>query len=155
MNVLDAAYNVVHDYPGGATSLAPRLPKRADVLSHEVAGHGTAKFGLKDAVKVTELTGDLRILHAFALQCGQMCVPLPTDASSSQDEVLQALGQASKEFADLCTEVCRDMGDMVISDNERVRIEREAGELVAMLHELLGLIRANNQSGKPAHERVA
>lgn len=153
MSVLDAAYNVVHDHPGGACALAPRLGKRADVLSHEVKAHGSAKFGLVDAVKVTELTGDLRILQAFATQCGQVCVPLPDGFVASGNQVLEALGKTSKEFADLCTEVCADMADGSISDNELARIERESGELIAMLHSLGQAIRANNLSVKPAFVR--
>ena len=77
MNVIDAAYGVVHDYPGGSDSLAPRLGKASVTLSHEVARVGTAKLGLDTAVKVSVLTGDFRILDAFALQCGRMVLPLP------------------------------------------------------------------------------
>lgn len=152
MSVLDAAYNVVHDHPGGASALAPRLGKRSDVLSHEVKAYGSAKLGLVDAVKVTELTGDLRILHAFAVQCGQVCVPLPDGLSAVVDgqQVLVALGKASHEFAQLCAEVCAGLADGTISDNELARIDRESGQLVAMLHVLSGSIRANNLAAKPA-----
>lgn len=59
MNPLDAAYNLVRDYPGGASSLAPRLDKNPSVLSHEVTATGSAKLGLLTAIKITELSGDL------------------------------------------------------------------------------------------------
>ena len=47
---MDAAFNVVHDYPGGAAALSERLGKGRPALSHEVKGDGSAKLGLKDAV---------------------------------------------------------------------------------------------------------
>lgn len=34
MNLADAAYNTVHDYPGGASSLAPRLGMSSHMLSN-------------------------------------------------------------------------------------------------------------------------
>lgn len=153
MNVLDAAYHVVHDYPGGADSLAPRLNKAGGVLSAEVRGRPGAKFGLATAVQVTQLSGDLRILHAFAADCGQMCVPLPESVCLHEDDVLRALGEASREFADLCREVCGDMADGAISDNELDRIDRARGELMARLHRLGEAIRARNLASKPAFAR--
>ena len=57
MNLLDAAYHVVHDYPGGAQSLAPRMFKSATTLSHEVAADGTAKLGLLETVWIPMLMG--------------------------------------------------------------------------------------------------
>lgn len=153
MNVIDAAYHVVRDYPGGADSLAPRLSKAGGVLSAEVARRGTAKFGLETAVQVTQLSGDLRILHAFALECGQMCIPLPEAVSLEGNDVLQALGEASQEFADLCREVCSDMADGVISDNDQARIDRARGKLLAKLHQLGAAIRARNLAAKPAFAR--
>lgn len=90
---------------------------------------GTAKFGLEAAVKIPQLTGDLRILFAFAESVGQMCVPLSSQVDTS-DDVLLALGEASREFADLCREVCSDMADGEINDNELGRIETAQGNPV-------------------------
>lgn len=146
--VMDSAYHVVHDYPGGAESLAPRLKKRGDQLSHEVAERGSAKFGLRDAVRITDLTGDMRILASWALHTRHMLVPLP-HSEAGGSEVLQALGGASKEFADLCQAVCKGMADGRVSDNELDRVQREAGELQAMLLQLIDALRANNLAAKP------
>lgn len=153
MSPLDAAYNVVHGYPGGSESLGPRLGKSGSTLSAELTRRGSSKFGLETAVMVTQLTGDLRILHAFAESAGQMCVPLPGQIDTS-DDVLQALGEASREFADLCREVCTDMSDGEITDNELDRIETARGALVAGLHHLGEAIRARNLAAKPAFVRI-
>lgn len=148
MNVLDAAYNVVHDQPGGASPLSVRLGKGQHVLGAELAGRGTAKLGLVDSVKITQMTGDLRILFAFAEECGQLCVPLPQVVEVEADDVLRALAEASHEFAELCGEVCKSMADGQISDNELDRIERERSELMAGLHCLGERLRARNLASK-------
>lgn len=152
MSPLDAAYHVVHDYPGGADSLAPRINKSGSTLSGELTRRGSAKLGLETAVRITELTGDLRILHAFAESVGQMCVPLPGQINVCGD-VLQALGEASREFAELCREVCAGMADGEINDNELGRIETARGELMAGLHHLGKAIRSRNLASKPAFVR--
>ena len=64
MNVLDAAYHLVRAYPGGAQSLAPRMSKNPNTLNHEVAGDGTAKFGLVDAVAATQLSKNFVIWYS-------------------------------------------------------------------------------------------
>ena len=136
MHLRDVAYNVVQDYPGGAASLAPRIGKNATTLCHELNGTGVAKLGLLDAEKITHLAGDMRILEAFATNCGQMLVPLPESVSVADDDCMLRLGDTAREFGDLCKEVAGDLADGRINDNELARIDRECGELIASLHAL-------------------
>lgn len=151
MDLRDVAANVVHDYPGGAPSLAPRIGKNATTLAHEVHGTGAAKLGLLDAEKITLRTGDMRILEAFALNCGQMLVPLHQGDATGDDCMLK-LAATAREFGDLCTEVAADLADGVISDNELARIDRECGELMASLRTLREALARRNQAGKPTTE---
>lgn len=152
--ILDAAYHVVHDYPGGSVSLAPRLNKSPTTLSHEVTATGTAKLGLLDAVKITAFSGDLRILQAWAVEAGQMLVALPVMADQS-DECLAMVSSTAKEFSDLLAAAAEGLADGAVSDNEVDRIEREAAELFSAVHALLKAMRDRNQAGKPLHERRA
>lgn len=154
MNLLDAAYNTVHDYPGGSQSLAPRMGKSATSLSHEVTCTGTAKLGLLDAAKITMLTGDLRILQAFAANQGQMLVPLPHLEAMSDDSMLR-LADAAREFGEMCTAVASTLADGVITDNELERIDRESGELIASVHALRESLAARNRAAKPEFIRAA
>lgn len=148
MSLIDAAFNVVHDYPGGAMSLGPRVGKSTTTLSAEVAGSGSAKFGLVDALKVTQLTGDLRILQAFALACGQMLVPLPNDYVVSDDaSTLALLARMSKEFGDVVVQVAVNLNDGVVTDNGLRKVVREAGELIAVVHAVCVSMQARNASG--------
>lgn len=155
MNLRDAAYNVVHDYLGGSESLAPRVGKNATTLSHEVNGTGGAKLGLDTAEKITQLSGDLRILQAFAANCGQMVLPLPVLDQVQADDCMKTLATTAHNFGALCTEVAGDLADGQISDNELARIDRESGLLIASLHSMRKALAQRNQDGKPAHERVA
>jgi hypothetical protein len=152
MDIRDVAANVVHDYPGGAPSLAPRIGKNATTLAHELNGTGAAKIGLLDAEKITLRTGDMRILEAFALNCGQMLVPLPAAFDADADDCMVRLATTAREFGDLCTEVAADLADGSISDNELARIDRECGELMASLRPLREALARRNQAGKPTTE---
>lgn len=148
----DVAYNVVHDYPGGAESLGHRIGKSGTTLSHEVNGTGTAKFGLLDAEKVTQRTGDLRILVAFAGNFGQILVPLP-DVLLPSDDCLLRLSDSAREFGELCGEVARDLSDGVISDNEMARIDKDCGQLIASVYALRESLAARNALAKAARSK--
>lgn len=149
MDLRDVAFLLGRQYPGGVRSLAPRIAKNATTLSHELNGTGGAKLGLLDAEAMTLLTGDLRILQAFALNCGQMLVPLPS-VGDGVDDCMHRLASMAKEFGELCTEVATDMVDNVITDNELARIDRECGELMASIHILRESLARRNRESKPA-----
>lgn len=151
MSLLDAAYNVVHDYPGGAQSLAPRIGKSASTLSHEVAGDGTAKLGLMDAQKITQRSGDLRILQTFAANCGQMLVPLPAELDGRADDCMLRLADSVIAFGDLCREVGGDLADGKVSDNELLQIDQNCGALIARVHVLRESLQRRNLADKPGH----
>lgn len=149
MSLRDAAFNTVHDYPGGSVSLAPRLGKSPTSLSHELTGTGTAKLGLLDAEKIILLTGDLRILEAMATDCGQMLVPLPAATILMDDDCMLRLADTAREFGELCKEVGGDLADGKISDNELKRFEKERSELIASLHALSESLARRNAESKP------
>lgn len=143
MNILDAAYNLVARYPGGAGSLAPRMGKGVSTLSHECTASGTAKLGLLDAVKMTDFANDDAILMAWALHRNRMLVPLPVNPSGHEG-CMAKLADAAKEFGDFITEVSGDLADGKITDNELARIDKESGELIAALYELRKDLAAKN-----------
>ena len=155
MNLLDAAYALVHEYPGGSESLAPRVGKNATTLSHEVLGTGAAKLGLLTAETMTIFSGDLRILQEFAANCEQMVVPLPKLDPGQSDDCMLRLAATAHEFGKLCTEVAGDLVDGQISDNELARIDRECGRLIASVHSMRKALAQRNQAGKPLSERTA
>lgn len=156
MDVMKAAFNVAHDYRGGAHQLALDIGENPNTFSHALTETGGAKLGLKTAVKMSlRAPRDLRILQAFAAECGQMVTPLPEALDLLGGDCMRALADTSKEFNDLVQEVCRSLADDgKINANELQRIDREGGELVAQLHRLLAMVRASHlasQAGDAPH----
>lgn len=145
---MDAAYSLVRDYPGGSESLAPRVGKSPTTLSHEVSRTGHAKFGLETAVDITVLSGDLRILRAFATTCGQMLLPLPL-ASMSHLECIRRLGVVLATAGCVVRETTEGMADGAITGNERERIRRACAELVSGTSALLAAVDALHAAGQP------
>ncbi len=131
-----------------AYHLMARLP--ANVQFDDLVQNGM--LGLLDAEKITLRTGDMRILEAFALNCGHMLIQLPTDLGDNADDCMARLAATAREFGDLCTEVSADLADGSISDNELARIDRECGELMASLRPLREALARRNQQGKPTTE---
>ena len=146
--VLDAAHHLVQAYPGGAEALAPRMNKNATTLRHEVNRTGQAKLGLADAVSLSVLTGDLRILSAFASELGCMVTPLP--ASLGGDETaMHRVALLAKEFGEVVATVTEATADGRISANELANIERNWEELMAAGQALVGHLRAKHEAGRP------
>ena len=150
MNVQTAAFNLVHDYPGGATALAPLLGKSASTLSHEVdPNYPTAKLGLADALKLTMLSKDRSVLNAFAMACHCMVVPLPACSDNDDDDTFRSVTRVAREFAELISEVSEVTADGAVSDNELRRVDSEATELVAAIQAVLTTLRLRNERSRP------
>ncbi len=86
-----------------------------------------------------------------------MCVPLPQGLEGSADECMVKLAGMSKEFGEVCQEICGSLGnDGKITDNELAKIERESGELIRAINAVLTAVRARNQllhQSAPSAER--
>lgn len=145
-HMLDAAFALVRAYPGGAVSLAPRIGKAHGTLSGEVAGRPGYKLGLDDAVAISQLSGDLRILNAFAAELGCLVLHVP-DGQAAGEDVMQRVGAAAKEFGEFLSEVTTDASDGDISLNDMKRIEKEWGDLLAVGQGLLTHLRAMHVAG--------
>lgn len=161
MNVRDAAYHLVHDYPGGADALGPRLGKRGSSLSAEVSmhpvtnadGRPTAKLGVADAMKAMHMSGDHRLLHAMSAELGYLNVPLPPMPGDEDDAdgaaAAQRMGELAREFAEVMGAAVTTMADGRVSDNELARVEAEWGQLVARGQQLLELFVRINAAQRP------
>jgi len=127
--VTDAAYRLVHEYPGGAQSLAPRIgiasPRVLDNKVNPNSAHH--KLTLDEAVAATDMSGDLRVLQAWAAHCGQLLVPV-FDGLASDEALL-----------DTYTTLIRELGEFsgvfhdAIADGEITR--REFDLMKAELHD--------------------
>jgi hypothetical protein len=149
MNVDDAAHAVVHDYPGGSESLGPRAGIGAAVLRSKVNPNaGTHHLTLKEAVRITGLTGDMRILQAFAQECGHILLAAPggDDRHASDMAVLELVAAVGGSQGDLFGSIHRALADGELTTAELAAI-KDCGQaamarIAALLQRLGGMVEA-------------
>lgn len=147
MNVDDAAHAVVHDYPGGTPALAPRLGMSAAVLRNKVNTHcDTHHLTLHEAVRITSLTDDPRILHAFAQETGRVALDAPTgdDEHASDMAVLEMVVAVMAGQGDLGGTIHRALADGDLTQFEFAQIEDVANafqrKIAALMRRLQGMV---------------
>lgn len=155
MNLKDAIYQAVRDYPGGAEALAPRLGGKLAASSlrkmadpnQETHGWSLRRFDMLIAV------ADKRPLEALCQQHGGMFLPLGEQIDGAPAPLLKRLHKLASEFSDLPRAIEAALKrDGQISDNELKRIEREGAELVSAVAAVLGMARQIHDSRKALGE---
>lgn len=149
MNVDDAAHAVVQDYPGGGESLGPRVGIGAAVLRSKVNPNTTTHhLNLKEAVRITALTGDLRILQAFAQECGHIVLAAPSgdDQHASDMAVLEMVAAVGGSQGDLFGAIHRALADGELTPVELSAIcdcgQAAMARIAALLQRLGGMVEA-------------
>ncbi|MCC9597763.1 MULTISPECIES: phage regulatory CII family protein [unclassified Rubrivivax] len=151
MSIDQAAYDTVHSADGGAKVVAGKMSIGHQVLLNKVGLNNTTHhLTLQEAVRLMQVTGDLRILHAMAESFDGLFIPVPRPATEGAPNLVGDLARMSAEFGELMHEVAEDLADGVISDNEMVRVEKEANGLRVALSTLLKDLRRLNESNRPA-----
>ena len=144
MNLLDAFFNTVHDYPGGAESLAPRMGMSPAILRNKADQNKEHnKPLLVDADKIMSITGDYRILDALAANHGRVCVEIPADADASDMAVLEVVTKVWQSNGDVGSAVHKTLEDGKVEKHElakvRTAIYRQQKALNEMLMRLEGM----------------
>lgn len=153
MNPTLAAFHLVRDYPNGAVALGPMMGKNSATLSHEVSpNYPSAKLGLEDAVRLTLITGDMRIANAFAAEVNCMLLPLPNQAAAPTS--FTVLAKMAQEFAELVARVT-DASTDGRTQNEARAVEREAGELIACVQATVQHVNALASATQRAGQAVS
>lgn len=136
-SVEEAAYRVGHDFPGKVPALAKVLAKNPGTLGNQLNPNAeTHSLTLVTAVAMTLVSGDPRILEAFAGACGYGVFRLPEGVSSDEallDLVLESQQEAG-EFGRLLREALRDGG---VSQKELKGMDVQCRRVVAAFHTLL------------------
>ena len=147
MNIDDATYAVVHDYPGGSESLAPRLGMSAAVLRNKVNPNNTTHhLSLREAQKLTAITNDARLLKAFAQDSGRVVLDAPTndDSMASDMAVLELVAAVGGTQGDLFTEIYRALADGQLTAVEFERIKAAGGtaqgRIAALMRRFEGMV---------------
>ena len=160
MSALDALRRGVDNYPGGRTSLAPRLGKTDEVARKELSGATSHKLGAIDALAIARMCCEASTPHCYdyAAYVAQECGGVFELAREMCAEVASPVAKVSKlvvETSHVTTAVIDAMQDGVISDNELAQIEREIAEAEEVLRKLRQAARAVNAAGKPQQREVA
>ncbi len=131
MNVQDAAYRTVHDYPGGSESLAPRLGMSAAVLRGKVNPNNDRNIlSLHEASQIMGVSDDFQMLHALAATHG---FGLHALESGDTADITTALLGASVAKGDLAGVISRALQDNLITQNELAEIGRACAALQARI----------------------
>lgn len=127
MHVIDAAYATVHDYPGGAGSLAPRVGTTQGVLNSKVNPNTTTHhLTLAESVKLVVLSGDNRIAHAFAHDVGGVFIPGACDLPACDMAVLESMTGVFARAGQVGASVHAALADGRVTPKEYAAIERKA-----------------------------
>ena len=147
MNIDDAAYAVVHDYPGGSESLSPRLGMSAAVLRNKVNPNNTTHhLSLREAQKLTAITNDARLLKAFAQDTGRVVLDAPTqdDSTASDMAVLELVAAVGGTQGDLFTVIYQALADGKLTEAELQRIKSAGGtaqgRIAALIRRFEGMV---------------
>ncbi len=147
MSPQDAIHHVVHDFPGGAEALAPRIGRGAQVLRNKVTLEGVAGVRrsheptLADVAAITRITGDLRVLDALAAEVGAVVLRLPTIDALGDSALLDMVLTANDEYGRACAALRDALADGEVDRLEFDRLERETLESVRAQLELLDRVR--------------
>ena len=140
--VADAAYNTVHDYPGGAEALAPRMGKSAKVLDSKVSRNvSTHRLTLHEAVQIMGLTGDHRMLRAICRHLGYLDPIRAVVYEGIADEQLLELVAAALESGDVSRSLVAAWFDGQVSQREFEAFDEQTIEAMTALAELRDRLR--------------
>jgi len=127
----DALYAAVHDYPGGAAALAPRMGIAAStLLSFANPNCESHRWPLARALQVAALTGDKRPIEAICDEAGGVFIPLGAFAQVGNGTLFKRLTKLASEFGDVPRRIQQALtDDGRISTREWRDIRREIYEL--------------------------
>lgn len=137
MNVKDAAYHTVHDYPGGAEALAVRMGKKSgQMLINKVnPNNDSHHLRLDEAVAMMGVTGDYRIAEAMAGELGCVFAQLPAGEVTSKN-MLGLILEATAKNGDICQTFHKAMADGYIDHHEEDELLKIISKLQSHLYKL-------------------
>ena len=145
MRVMAAARATVEATPDGYARHGAALQKAPGTLRNELCDRGPdsrAKLGLADVLRVMHGSGDLRTLHAIALEFDHVAIPLPAVASATS--CADTVAAMAVEFGDLIAVYSRAVQDNRVTNNELAEVIRAWSELLVAGKALINDASARN-----------
>ncbi|ARP86280.1 phage regulatory CII family protein [Bordetella genomosp. 9] len=140
MNTTDAAYATVHDYPGGSESLGPRVGISAAVLRNKVnPNNDTHHLTYAEAIRISGLTGDVRMIEAWAALHDRILVPVPQAGTSDMD-VLSDTCSLVTQVGEYMKTIHTALSDGRVDQKEISAIRQQAIEAMAKVATLVACL---------------
>lgn len=119
MNSIDAAYSTVHDYPGGSESLGPRVGISPAVLRNKVnPNNDTHHLTFAEARRISDMTGDFRMLQAWAHEAGFLLVKAPDGTNECDMSVLESVMETGVAHGRFMQSIHAALSDGKVDDKE-------------------------------------
>ncbi len=136
-DVNDAVYRVVHDF--GANKLASLTGTSAGVILNKANPHDSAhhKPTLADALVWSQLTRDMRIVHALCQTLGGVFVPLDGVAEQSDAALLDLICERDSALGEFARALRAALADGRVSSAEYAELHTELYQAVTALLTLL------------------
>lgn len=151
MNVNDAAYATVHDYPGGSDSLAPRLGTSGAVLRNKVNPNNDRNtLTLAEADQVMGISGDYRILQALAANHGFVMQRADSVPKHGDGSIVASILALSMREGALSEAVSNALADGRISPREKRDIEAACHALQSAVIDFARCLPGSQNEDAPA-----
>jgi hypothetical protein len=119
LNITDTAHAVAHEYDGGCESLAPRIGMSANILRNKVNPNNTTHhLTLVEAVRMSVMTQDRRIVDAFARELGLVCIELPEPENCADADVIELVARTWETNGDIGREINAIFADGLVEQRE-------------------------------------
>lgn len=144
MDIFEAAYRLAHDYkPGGAVGLARVMGKNPGTLLNKLnPQQETHALSLADAVQLSTLTGDRRILEAFADTLGCAVFELPQGGFACDAELIGLILRRDVKVGEFGRALDRALADGRVSGAEARELRRWGLAVITAVMELIGRLEA-------------
>ncbi|WP_191578600.1 MULTISPECIES: phage regulatory CII family protein [Achromobacter] len=124
MNITTAADLTVHDYKGGSEALGAVIGMSPAVLRNKVNPNNTTHhLTLAEADRIVRMTGDVRILAAFAHGNGYLLVKAPESCGESDMSVLEQVAALMIAHGKFGHEVYDALADGGVDEQEMQRVD--------------------------------
>lgn len=140
-----AAYDTVHDHPGGAPALSGQFNARrtgtmspAVLLSKVDPAKDSHHLMLDEADRLMLLTGDYRILHQLAQNHGHVALALPTTEHHACDmALLEVVARVWEAHGDVGRTVNHALSDLRVDAHEVAQVRQAIYRVQQAMNDLL------------------
>ncbi|MDH0371808.1 phage regulatory CII family protein [Comamonas aquatica] len=140
MDVLDAAFLIAQECPGGVAGLAQRMGVSANTLQHKLNPNNTSHhLTLKEALALQVVSGLPYVLYAMSAALDHVCLrSRPDVADGDAWEAYRFFQQSIGELTAAAADALK--GDRPTSANALRRVEHQANEAIAGISALVNAV---------------